>query len=369
MLKTALLLVVSIVHVGSATAQRRVLVVKPGPYPTLAAAVQAARDGDTILIDTANNGRVVTSKALTILGGGSFGGVIEFHNVTGPIEVRNLRPFGNQRSLLRFRQCTGPILVSDCALFGVYIEDGPSATFADCSILQGGALFLRSNVSLWESTIEAGQGYCSPGLPGVQIVGGSLFASGCGIQGGEGQPEMKKGAPPYTSFATHGGDALTCGQSGQATLVDCVLTPGLGGMQSNGSRKPSGSRIQRGAWSIRELSGPRRGLTAIPIPRPGGTWTIEVATQANDVLALAIGPVMASATVPNVVGNLNLDLSLAAIWIPGQQTGKARITRTMPSLPAGLDSIEAVVQGLVLTANAELLWTNPRGLTLLHGRF
>lgn len=365
----------------AAVAQGRVLVVKSGQYATLAAAVQAAKDGDTILVvDGIAEGMVTIQKSLTILNLGNWGGILAFRDVRGPITVRNLRPYMvNNKVGASFIRCSGPILVSDSQIdLGVYAEDCPDVTLDRCRSTYGNAWFVRSNVSLWNSSFASGSGSFQTNdrqaPAGLFAYAGSLFASACRFVGGNGRDQAKIGAPPYCTGPAKGGHGVELRSAGRATFVDCTVLAGAGGWtipacSTVRRQESSGKRLERGSFTVRELQGPRRAMQSPTIARPGKSWLLEVATQSGDTLAFAIGLLAPTRSLPGALFPLHLDPSQATIWIPGPRTGKTSLNLTMPMLPTGLDSIDFVVQGLVANRADGLFLTNPNGATLLHNRF
>jgi hypothetical protein len=291
---------------GSTLARSEVTIVgQSGSYATLQAAVDAASDGDTLIVGdgTYNTGCTVTNKSLALI---AQAGVT--HSIKDRVSVVNLGT--GKRVLLSGLSITGKnssfqtnpgVVVSDCAGsvslracvlkggtytsefnpmqsgHGLALSNSSSVVASACTISganagmpsgyaarQGGhgVHAIASSVALWDCTVTGGTGseetYPSGGQggSGLSLSGSTAWAAGCTFKGGMGG----------------GGDYIGCTTSGDggdgATLVgahmdwrDCAFVPGQAGNFSPcGQYGSSGQPVNSSASSGGQLTGSARHL-------------------------------------------------------------------------------------------------------------
>ncbi len=245
-------------------------------YPTIQQAVNAANDGDVILVrDGDYPSFVVDDKALAIFTRRPPG---EAQVQVGTIRVRNLSAgktlvlsglsaLGTTSDLpwegagtylvdcqgsLRFQACTlqgadgygaSPLWVHDGSP-GAQIENCTDVVFTECEIRGGqsspvyvngqdtggyGMRLVSSNVGVYGGMIRGGDGADADDLDagfggrGVSSSGSLLFLSSTYVKGGDG------GDADVEGFGGWGGDGVSTSPNGQTYVVDVVPVPGYGG--------------------------------------------------------------------------------------------------------------------------------------------
>jgi hypothetical protein len=262
-----------LVSAGSALGQNVLVVADAGPYTTVQSAIDAALEGDVILVRTRTwGGFVIDAKSLTVVDdsqslppGGTWTFVGEVKNLAASqsVSIRGFRPAAaGGVTRLAFGGCAGPVLVEDCVLdnfnntlpsffqqeqaAGVY--NCASVTFRNCTLrgsipsssvptqVGGNGLYIvGSQVVVVDCTLTGGQG--SFGFPVAPGAGGhgahvdwgsSLWALQSTFKGGQGGF-----APGAINPSGAGGDGLHAEASATlVTLVSCTAIPGPPGVSN-----------------------------------------------------------------------------------------------------------------------------------------
>lgn len=264
------LLLAFVASSGLVAAQGNVLIVGPGGFSQLQDAVNAAQDGDTILVQSHTSsafGTDIDGKALTIAGD-----LPDLARAQG-VSVRNL-PAGRTVVLSRLRleisyfdrtplllqNNSGSVRLVGCNARGVdYLPEatvkiessGGSTAFASCSLRGGdggykgdgfpGATALDIGdglAAVFDSTLTGGDGgyswvgSCGSGGDGASVVstgGGQparLLLANSSVQGGRGG-DRKLCA--YGLPAEDGGDGLVIGAGASAARLATTFAGGAGG--------------------------------------------------------------------------------------------------------------------------------------------
>ena len=364
----------------------------PADFVVVQDAIDAAADGDTILVRDGSYGRaVIDGKGLIIQGEGI--AVLSVFLASLPIiEVRNLaadqavhiRHFdtlaigGAEQEAVVFEDCDGPVLMEDCDIDGfgepVVLRDCVSATFVNCELVApgtfasysafsffgfasyAGLVATDSNVFLYDCLVRGSSGgnagygafiVIPPGPAGlgVGLRGSTMLASGCTFSGGNG------GGDPL-AFCFPGEDGapgleLSGGfvnPDSTARLIDCVITGGSGGV--GGCGLPDG------------VDAPAEIVTSGQIiPLPGSARSFRVASPAHD------GSVLSLKITGDPGDEVILHVSDAAV--PGLFLAPYNIALHM-NLPVGLLQLGALPPDGTL--DIPVSHSVPAGPRLLHVR-
>lgn len=201
----------------------------PSPFTTIQSAVDAASDGDVVLVraGTYNAGFTITDKALTVVGDGAV-------TIKNRVRVANL---SITRSVVLAKLSIVPVVGSVSALTALHLYGN------------------SGEVRVQECTIRGGPGqidfgYTSdPGDHGVRVedCAGGVALVRCAIEGGGGGCACYGGmANPYWD-GREGGDGLYV-SGARVALYDCTTLGGLGGHGGLiGGNGGFGARVLAGA--------------------------------------------------------------------------------------------------------------------------
>lgn len=397
MRKTALALTALLLSAASALPA---VIRIPGDYATIQAAVDAAVDGDTLIIDPKGSYTedvVIDNKALSLVAEYSF----PLNFLTGRILVQNLaagktfvltgiRSQGatyQKGEGLYLMNNPGSVRVEDCTLegrdvlialgsdsdgsIGVKITNCPDAAFARCVITGGdggdqffgypagdGAAGLSSagsTVTLYDCDLEGGRGGGADwgddpgdGDHGCLCVSTSLFASGCHFAGGDAgsEPGGKDG---------RGGNGLQV--SGTARLLDNTF--------EGGSGSPPGLPV--GGNVIHYLDGTARHFH---MPTPGGEENAVALTfegMPGDLAALLFAHQPGSQFVPDFNGQLLLATTALPIlvYLGAAPSGTLYWEGFIPKQNPGFIASTAFIQSIFMDVTSDATLGPPRTLTLL----
>lgn len=317
-----------------------------GDFQTIQAAVDAAQDGDTILVRTGTYPSFVVDQRSLAIAADSGAEVTISMNLAKPIRVRNVaasqsvslhglrviganesNPFITSEPLLQVIDCAGPVLLQDCTLLhgdgvrtldGIRVVRSQALTLVDCvldlsapiSSIQahpGTALDTdESNVFLHGCTVESSEGPKAqvivepPGRDGLIQRGGLVAAIASELRGGRGG----MGVPFFHDQPCVGGGpggagaSLRTGSLGslpELVLIDSALIPGAGGPSGflPGETIPAGcedgvegvpSDVQAGAITLPGL--PARRLAATGVVPDHSTLVLDLSGAPSDFAVL-----------------------------------------------------------------------------------
>ncbi len=263
-----------------------------GDFTTLPSAIQAAADGDVLILKAGTyDPLVIVGKGLTIQA--DRGNQVTIRDTLhveaiGPgqcVSIKGLDIDANDVTYAgTVEDCTGPVLIEDCTFDGsggalvsggIFIANCASVTFVRTSsvpTLTAGASLGRAALYVFASSVFAydctftgsdgipGQASSIPGANGATVFDGFLFAAGCTLTGGRGGDG---GAGLFgCTNGGNGGDGLRLIGTGTAaaTLIEEVATGGLpgngGGMGCFGGL--SGIPVRDQAGTTTTLAGTAR---------------------------------------------------------------------------------------------------------------
>lgn len=392
---------------GSAGASEvRVVDAFGGPgseYTTLQSAIDAAGEGDLILIRAGNYGAggQIVGKSLSISAeeGASvmlFGVTIDGLAANQSVSLRgcNLQ-LGADSIALAVRDNAGVVLVEDCAIGfafvqvglpgptepAILVEDSMRVVLKDVAArgtVQSGAFYnslggdalvaLDSRVFAFESRFEGGAGSSTTagaalvgnGGDGLIVDGGELFVSGCEAIGGKGGDGVFIGGPLLCRPGGKGGDGI---ELKNGAIVRALATAAVAGL--GGAAAPSGGC---GAGTSGVAVRQTLGTTYATIPgaaaefsissptRESATHTFHAKSAAGDSIVLLIGVVPLAQPAYAAKGALFVAPPMIAVSF-GMMPPSGSLDLTIPAgaLPPGIDGVTAYVQPLFTSiAGAQL---------------
>jgi hypothetical protein len=335
---------------AAASGQGTVLTVDAvaGPYTTIQAAIDAAVDGDTVLLKAGiYQGFDVVGKSLTITG--EAGQIADIHAtfsiaylaanqwvVLRGIKATVLFTPGFLTPPPRIVNNTGPVWIEDCNIVdsnlgttfsgyqghGVTVENCASVVFARCSLTGSPGLpngegihAVSSTLSLHDCTVRGADSPVSiqPLVGGHAFTqtDGFVFASGTSFTAGKGSNGVAISSPGFPTICHNGGDGgnaiMLLGTAPAAHLLDCVLTPGIGGSAHTQYGCVYGSPGQPTviqAGSLTTLAGAARHYSATGPVRGGQPATFTFQAPAGDVVWLAVAFQPGHLFFPTLAGTL-----------------------------------------------------------------
>jgi hypothetical protein len=411
----------------SLVAQRSVRLVAPGvpgAFDDVQAAVDAAVNGDVILVRTsATSSFVVDGKSLTILGdlptapvcGDPIGGDNTMGGSSGHNVIRNLvsgqvtTVRGLELGGLEVRDVLGAVWIEDCTinrtapamraktcarltLTGVTI-DGPDGSVdpgAYDVVSAGRALELtQSRVIIRDTTLRGGDGQPytvtpqgdlpnGPGQEAVRVTGGTLWLAGCVLQGGEGGAG---GADVFGACTdgSAGGKGLRLGiGSPQVTLQATALHGGAGGAAATtgcliGSSTKGADglpldvvtgAVEYHALRVADLR--LTGSAGTAAIREQEPMELVVTGQPKDFVLLLVAGVPGMSSPKKLVGSLLVGTPLTILWIGSVGPNhELSVSLVAPELGPGLSKVELYLQAVILPSERPLVGSDGTALVLL----
>lgn len=378
-----------------------------GDFNSLQLAVDAAADGDTVLIHGGDYGDVVliVDKSLTIVA------------VPGPepprelsLEVRDLAP---QRTLLirglvlrpflgpslSISNCAGAVLLEDFRIepflplgHGPLVQDSDRVSFVRCTLLGNpglttsapstpGLQCVDSTVSLYDCVVTGGAGLdatssfpagptgSAPGSPGLHVLSGAVTVASCTLTGGQGGNSATNFLTGGCLTASPGGAGLLI-EGGLVRRIDSASIGGASGLAlACGTTAPAGPDISAPGGTLQEIAqSPGALLIGSPIVE-GGTCTIDIAAGPGQPVIL----LQALAPLGQWLGGLKGSLAGAppyVVFALGATDGNGALHIVLPLatglLPVGLDAITLVDQLVTPAAGGGGLLSSPSSVTLVR---
>jgi hypothetical protein len=399
---------VSCLLVSVVRAQTAVHVVAPVPGPdveftSIAAAVAASADGDTILVRSGSypafgvNGHSVAITAEeggdVVVAGGVFvigvpaGGFVSLHGLSVYADE-----FSAAISLLNN---PGPVWLEDCTLTGfqhgfysVFLQGTPallvdhsdSVAVTGC-LLQGGwgaagepgASCISSNVHLYASTLIGGAGHCEDAPsqhcgdagPGLRVWGGFASAQSSTLEGGAAAAGLSACPGCQCSQIGKGGVAVELSTgSPWLEFYDVTLTAGAA-TEPCGAAGSDISGADNG--QIVESFGGKFVLGFGSPVNEGGVTTLSADGRPGDTAFVLFSLLPQDAWLEKQGGSLLCSLP-AVIMVLGQldAMGQLTVPVEVPPLPPGFEGLPIVLQGLRLSGSEGMLLANPLRPVLLQ---
>jgi len=289
--------------------------------------------------------------------------------------------FNNGAHGLRVDACGGQVWIQDCQILGgadavsdrhaVYVTDSDQVPLVRCAAtgtsspvtaiphLAAGLRAIDSRVFAWESEFNGGIGG-----DGAHLDGGTLFAEGSVLRGGEG---YGVGNPSGVGcqLAINGGNGVEIGTGGIGTVVDTHLLGGAAdpdGCSSNGFP----------AWvffaGLTQLPGPSVAFAVESPLADGATSTLTFEGQPGDLPVVLMATAVAPVTyLPKFTGAIATGSPVLFFLAPLPGSGSVSVPFGFgDALPPGTGST-IFLQGAVLKAAGGALLADPAALTTYDG--
>lgn len=379
-------------------------------HATINAAVQAASDGDTLLVRPGayNEAFTLDGLALTIIADGPAGSVIVLN-----ANVRNLA--ANEQVTLRgltaapfffsllpassIKNCDGAIHIEDCTflsaptnpLGNVLIDDARAVTMSRCTIVPGfgttaseaGLVVLESNLALFDSTVTGTDGTQSVvgptvGNAAIRAVGSRISVSGSTLTGGDGGDGLPHFGP--CQDGADGGHALemVASGAGDVEIIDSALVGGAAGA-SGGSGCTAGTpgfgvATLPGAGTVVQRPGSAPQFTLTSPLRSGDLLQFELLGPPNAPVSLLLGlePGPIAPVDPLLTGVATVGAPLLVLPyfpIPGDGDFDQSDAPGTVVLPPGLSHLHLYFQHVVVDPTVGLIASTPSVLTILAPGF
>lgn len=376
-------------------------------FTAVQAAVDAALDGDTILVrDGTYMPFVIDGKALTVVADGP-GVLVQTNASTPTILVRNL-PDGGSLLVRGFRtnfgvsivDCAGAVWFDDlqgtgatsfcsASTAGASVVRSAKATFTRCG-LTGAADFggfnppssgagLRasfSNVQLYDCQLTGAKGVDTfwwtawSGGAGLSVESSTVTVVGCAIAGGGGglvSPGL--GGSLCTAVHPPGGPGLEFADT--AGIVQSAESTAVGGATSleplcPGQSGPQGPAIT-GSGTIVALPGYARHLSANSPVRGGETLAFDVQGQPGEVPLLLVSFEHEPLPLLAYSGVLLVGLPPADTFVLGAlpASGQASLSFPVPNVGASVGALTAYAQAAFLDPSPRVWLGGGTTVTLL----
>lgn len=411
----------SLALAAAAQAQGAVWTVGPGAdFATVQGAVDAASDGDTILVSPAAEASAfdVSAKSLTIAGTGPgrspLRGASRVRNLTSSQDVvlRGFETTVAEEEGLQILNCTGSVFVEDCLwigdigrnLFpvpgaehgyhGLRVENANNVVLVNCTMEAGrgasvddadeefgvgrggdGIDSTDSFVALYDCTLSGGRGgnmtdlfetgNGGAGGDGIELEGGYLFASGTRFEGADGGSGSD--AVFGCGFGGAGGSGIRLDSgSPSADHLDSAFVTGQGGLGC-GQLATHGVEVKLLSGSATALAGEARS-TAVDGPvHAGETLQLTAQGMEGDFVLVLVSPAVDNTYLPAWLGLLVTGAAAQVVPLGAiGSSGALALQATLGPLPPGIDSLHLTVQGLFFTdpdlqlgAPSALVWVGP----------
>ncbi|MDF1839507.1 MAG: hypothetical protein P1V35_16685, partial [Planctomycetota bacterium] len=309
----------------------------PADHSQISAAIAAALDGDTILVDPGSySDLTVDDKALTI--------VPRIPGTTYHVSRVLIQDLAsNKRTYLRgvvaggtvtIRNCQGSVRLDDSVGWGwLRVMDSMDVALRTLTIPTGGATISDSQVGIFDSSFVGNPGPIlfldgGDGGPGLVRSGtGEVFLSDCSVtggRGGDGAFGLSNGT------GGNGGHAII--SNGDVFVQSCTLqggAGGFGGLASGGlGGLGSGFTAEPGVASSVDV--PASILDSKPI-------VLTFRGQPGDMVEYAFSPFGQVVSNGTDVGRLVMDAAMGSGFIPAGNipaNGELRVTMHMGDTPS-----------------------------------
>lgn len=299
-------------------------------FTTIQAAVDAATDGDVVLVRAGGyGGFTIDGKGVGVVGElagavlvGESSAIVRNTSPAQSVLLQNLEVRGGPPAFftaapraLVVQACLGPVAVQDCALLpnasfqdggGARVDGSLAVSLTRCT-LRGGASVpagvpghalhaTASAIAAYDCAFEGGfgpGGFCTFGCgaataggDGARLEGAWLFASGssfAGGDGGDGDPPC--GTPSLGGAGADGGDGARLAGGSELRSLDCAFAHGTAGLAFDPGSCPDGidgADVHVAAGTHVPLPGIARSLTATSPIVEGGVTTLALTGAPGD---------------------------------------------------------------------------------------
>jgi len=367
----------------------------PADFATIGEAVEAAADGDSILVRAGLFGSwAIDGKSLSVF--------FEPGAVSGVVAVTDLAR--SQRLLLQGMTASGRLILGSCA-GNVWLEDCAINAFAACGITNcesvvivdstidsdvaslpflpsPGAVVSNSTVHVYDSTFRGAVGvggshalFCDEGLAdgghGMRVDSGFVFASGCTFEGGPGGFGDDQGLL-FNGEGTDGGAGIELQVGATLELVACQLIGGPAGAGTPGCADGmEGLPLEDHGGTVAQSRGVARALVGPGVLREGDVADLVFAGEAGDFVFGLASTSASPLAVPGFVGPLHVNFPWALVSLgalpPG---GQLLVQLPIGDLPPGVLFLTRYLQPvMVASSGAPFYLGAPAAFTVLDGSF
>jgi hypothetical protein len=393
-----------------------------GQFTQIQAAVDAALDGDTLLVKTGTySSFAIVNKSLDVVGDAN--AVV---TVMGGAEVRSLAAgravvlanlvvhgqssasdwhanglyLKNDTGSVRVQRCTssgGSSTSFSTLCAGADVESCLDVAFVACSLHAGtfnsvfvtpsGLVATGSMIAVYDCQVAGSDGSLDcfsmsvgSGGIGALVTGSFVFASGTQFIGGNGADADGFPCPPQNGG--NGGVAISllasAAAASQAELIDTQLAGGHGGMGSCsigcGNDGHDGAPSSVGTGCVLDvIPGSKRVLSAPNVARELASYTLNFQGQPGDQVGVFFAPQTSFDYVPALRGVKMVATDhppMLAAWLGiADATGSVSARYSFPDLGPGVQSKEYFLQAIVQTASGTTVLGSPASLAVLDSSF
>lgn len=420
----------------SLAAQGKVWVVDDlaGPgvdFTAIQAAVDAAADGDTVLIrpgvySASGPLAVIDGKGLTLIadagaqvtmqGPGGIA-VISIRNLaaTQRCVLRGLAPRGNDSRALEIVDSAGAVWIEACTLIcqgGIFSANTNDAVlyarnsasialvrtlstathplYPIVSSVGSGVLAFDSTLLLYDSTCRGGGlahccwqsgNYCCSGTlggAGVRMQGGFLHASGSNLLGGQGLEGCALELSQCCGSGGPGGTGLHLlpgAAAPEAHLLDTATAGGPGGVGGHAPYAPTcpdgapGIGIVAPPGSVESIAQQARSFELASPVRAGQSAHLDYAGVAGDLVIAAYELSFKGVWFPPFAGFLLPSYPPSVLVLGAAPSGTLALDLPFAPFPPGFDVLHVYAQAFAIGAGGEMVLGAPAQLTVLNQMF
>lgn len=330
-------------------------------FTTLWSAIDAASEGDVLLVRPGVYGAVIDGKSLVLLGDGATLPELSSLEIRGIDATQLVAVRGLEMKLgtAVLEGCAGTVLLEDWRSIGLWISHCEDVVLRNAELTgnvavgmpAGGIDATESDVFVYDSSVRGLPGFLTPqGSPAVILDGGSLWLHGSSAIGGDG-----------SGFFPCGGAGIRmAGAAPLVRLLDSIVQGGSGGCGQPGSA-PAFDDVSTGGVVIAFPGIGARSASAPSPLREGQATSVTFEGEPGDLcwLLLSARPVAAHA-LPPILGFCHADTPFQAVisaQIPAG--GVLQQPFVAPLLPPGLEIGWFSLQGLFRGAGGGFQFGGP----------
>jgi hypothetical protein len=394
-----------------------------GAFLDIQSAIDAATDGDTILVKTGSyDSFFIANKSLVVVADASV-------SVINGVEVRSLAAnrdvvlagltihgdpnaldwhgYGiylkNDLGSVRIR-CTAygasaPLSGNLNPFAGAHVEACADVAFENSTLHAGTTQYASgvgldasgSNIAMYETSAYGADGHLVPcdagtnGAPGVRLASSFLFASNCaftGGAGGNGADGAQCGGWPGNGGNGGAGIVIAASTPGSdAELLNVQLVGGVpgagghGGLFNGTAGQPGSPSVVGAGCTLNVLSGPQLSMTAASVVRELAPLALTFHGQPGDLVGVYVGTSTAFHYSPAqegvklVSGGGGHTPVYAALLGFADAGGNLSTSISFPDLGPGVQSKEFYLQAIVISPQGARILGSPISLTVLDSAF